>query len=125
MNGSRNTVWNSSISELRLVSPGAHAEHGSAAVAVQRLDDDVLVLGAEALHVVGVARDQRRRHQVEEIEHEHLLGRVAHVGRIVDHQRLGMDALEQVRGGDVGHVERRVLAQQDHVQLAEIHGARI
>jgi hypothetical protein len=28
----------------------------------------------------------------------------------------GMHALEQVRGGDVGEVERRVLAQQDHVE---------
>ena len=45
--------------------------------------------------------------------------------RIVDHQRLGMDALEQVRGGDVGHVERRVLAQQHHVEVGEVLGARV
>ena len=83
------------------------------------------MLGAEALHVVGVAGDERRRHQVEEVEHEHLLRRVAHVRGIVDHQRLGMDALQQMRGRDVGHVERRVLAQQDHVQLGEIDGARV
>ena len=36
-----------------------------------------------------------------------------------------MDALQQVRGGDVGHVERRVLAQQDGVELGEVHRARI
>ena len=31
-----------------------------------------------------------------------------------------MDVLEQVGGGDVGHVEGRVLAHQHHVHRAEI-----
>ena len=36
-----------------------------------------------------------------------------------------MDALEQMRGGDVGEVERRVLAQQDHVELAQVGAPRL
>ena len=43
--------------------------------------------------------------------------------RVVDHQRLRMDALEQMRGGDVGEVERRVLPQQHHVELGELGAA--
>ena len=31
----------------------------------------------------------------------------------------GMDALQQMRGGDVGEVERRVLPQQHHVERGE------
>ena len=31
-----------------------------------------------------------------------------------------MDVFEQVGGGDVGHVERRVLAQQHHVHVGEV-----
>ena len=37
----------------------------------------------------------------------------------------GMDALEQMRGGDVGEVERRVLAQQDDVELGERDALRL
>ena len=40
--------------------------------------------------------------------------------RIVDHQRLGMDALEQMRRGDVGQVERRVLPHQDDVVAGKL-----
>ena len=32
----------------------------------------------------------------------------------------GMDALEEMRGGDVGHVEGRVLAEQHHVEAGEV-----
>jgi hypothetical protein len=31
-----------------------------------------------------------------------------------------MDRLQEVGGGDVGHVERRVLAQQHHVETGEV-----
>ena len=40
--------------------------------------------------------------------------------RVVHHQRVGMDALEQMRRGDVGHVEGRVLAQEHHVEAGEV-----
>ena len=68
----------------------------------------------------GVARDQRRRHQLGELGDEELFRRVAHMRRVVDDQRLGVDALEQMRRGDVGHVEGRVLAQQHHVEAGEV-----
>ena len=37
---------------------------------------------------------------------------------IVDHQRLARDPLEQMGGGDVADVERRILAHQDDVDVA-------
>jgi hypothetical protein len=46
------------------------------------------------------------------------LGRVADRGGIVDHQRLALDPLEQVGGGDVAEVEGRVLAHQHDVGVA-------
>ena len=90
-------------------------EDAGAAIAVERLEDDVAMLLAEARGFRRVAGDQGRRHQVGELGDEDLFRRVAHPGRVVDHQRLRVDALEHMRGGDVVHVEGRVLAQQHHV----------
>ena len=61
------------------MSSGLDAKHAGAAVAVERLQDDVAVLGAESLHVFERARDERRRHQIEEVEHPDFLRRVADV----------------------------------------------
>src|SRR3546814_12204256 len=72
-----------------------------AAVAVERLDDDLAVLGKEGARLLEAARHQRRRHELGKIEHEHLFGRVAHVRGVVDHQRLVADPLEQMGRGDI------------------------
>ena len=53
------------------------------------------------------------------------LRRVAHMRRVVDHQRLGVDALEQMGGGHISEVEGRVLAQQHHVEFGELHAPRL
>ena len=52
-----------------------------------------------------------------EIEHEQLLGRIAHGPRVIHHQRVIGDPLEQISGGDVADVERRVLAHQHDVNV--------
>jgi hypothetical protein len=83
------------------------------------------VLGAERLDLGEVAGDQRRRHQLGEFHHEHLFRRVAHLRRVVDHQRARVDALEQMGGGDVGEVERRVLPEQHHVEFGELRTPRL
>src|SRR3546814_6856862 len=41
-----------------------------AAVAVERLDDDLAVLGKEGARLLEAARHQRRRHELGKIEHE-------------------------------------------------------
>ena len=101
------------------------AEHRAAAMAVKRLHHDVAVLGAERLDLGEVAGNQRRRHQVGKFGDQHLFRRVAHMRRVVDHQRLGVDALEQMGGGHISEVEGRVLAQQDHVELGQLHAPRL
>ena len=63
-------------------------KHRFAAVAVERLHHDVAVLGAERLDLGEVARNQCRRHQIGKFGDEHLFGCVAHVCRVIDHQRL-------------------------------------
>ena len=45
--------------------------------------------------------------------------------RVVDHQCLGVDALEQMGGGHISEVEGRVLPQQDNVELGELHALRL
>ena len=57
---------------------GLDAEDRRAAIAVKRLHHDVLVLVAEGADLLRRAGDQRRRHQIEKVEHEQLLRRVAH-----------------------------------------------
>ena len=51
---------------------------------------------------------------------QQLLRRVPHRSRIVHHQRLRMDVLQQMRRGDIGHVERRILTHQHDVHRAQI-----
>ena len=97
-----------------------HAEDADTAVAEQRLDDDVAELGAELGDRRAIPGDERRRHQVREMGDEQLLGRIADGGRVVHHQRLGVDVLQHMGGADIGHVEGRVLAHQDHVHRAEV-----
>ena len=78
------------------------------------------MLGAERLDRRPVAGDEGRRHQLGEIHHEQLFRRVAHAARIVDDERLRVDALEKMRRRDVGEIERRVLPQQHDVDRREI-----
>ena len=101
----------------------AQAEHARTAVAIERLQDDVAMLAAEGREFEGVAADQRLRHELRIVQHEELLRGVAHFLRIVDHQRLRMDRLQHVGGGDVAHVEGRVLAHEDHVIGTQIGAA--
>ena len=56
--------------------------------------------------------------EIGEIEHEDLFGRVADRGRVVDDERSGLDALEQVGGGDVAQIEGRILAHQHDIGIA-------
>jgi hypothetical protein len=91
-------------------------KHCLAALSVKRLHDNVAVLGTEGLDGFEVAGNQRRRHQVGKLGDEYFLRRVAHMGRVIDHQGLRLHALKHVRGRDIGKIERRVLAQQHHVE---------
>ena len=101
-------------------------EHRRPGVAVERLDDDVAVARAEVRRRVEATRHQRRRHQVRVAEHEQLFGRVPDLGRIVDHQSLARDALEQMCRGDVRHVERRVLPHQHDIGVvSEVERLRL
>ncbi len=97
-----------------------------AAIAVERLDHDFLMLGEEGARFVEAARDERRRHELRIIEHEHFLRRVAHRRRVVDHQRLVRDPLEQMRRGDIAEVERRILPHQHDIGfVAEVEADRV
>ena len=67
-----------------------------------------------------IARNHRRGHEVGKVHHEQFFGRVAHGFRIIDDERAGLDALEQMRRRDIGQIERRVLAQQHDIDLSQI-----
>ena len=103
-----------------IVVAGPEVEHAGAAVTVERLDDDVAMLVAEPPDRLRIARDQGRRHQVRIAVDVDFLRRVAHLGRVVHHQRRRVDMLEKMGRRDVGQVEGRILAQQDHVHLREV-----
>ena len=53
---------------------------------------------------------------------EQLFRCVADAGRVVDDKGLGVDMLQQVGRRDVGHVERRILAHQDHIHGRKVDG---
>ena len=94
-----------------------------AAVAVERLDDDVAVFVAEGPDGLRGMRDERGRHHPFKIRHEELLGRVPDTGGVVDDQSRGLQLLENVGGGDVGHVERGILSHQDDIQFRKVQPA--
>ena len=100
-------------------------EDARAAMPIERLHHDLPVPGAEALDRRLVAGDERRRHEVEKLGDEELFGRVAHMRGVVDDENPRRDALEKMRGGDVGEIEGRVLTQQHDVDLREIELARL
>ena len=104
---------------------GREPKHRLAAFAVKRLHDDVALLGAKSFDGVEVAGQQGRRHQIGKFGDEDFFRRVAHMARIVDHQGFGMDAVEHVGRRDIGEVERRVLAQQHHVEGGEVDMPRL
>ena len=98
----------------------AQAEDGGASHFIQRLDDDIDLLGQKIPETCRFARDQRRWHALREPGGIQLLVGVAQALRFVHDQyaaRLGV--LQQVGGVDVSHVERRVLAHQDRIQPGE------
>ena len=79
----------------------------------------------ELLDFREIAGDQRGRHQVGKQGDEHLFGRVAHMRRVVNHERLRMDALEQVGRRHIREVERRVLAHQHDVERGQLDPLRL
>ena len=95
-------------------------EDAGASIAVEGLHDDVAVLAAEGVDVVRPVGDEGRRHQLREVGREQLLGRIPDAHRIVDDEGRGVNVLEEVGGGDVGEVEGRILAHQDHVERGEV-----
>ena len=75
----------------------------------------------EAPHFLDRTRHQCRRHEAAIVEHHHLFGAVADIGGVIHHQCLVTDAFEHVGGGDIAHVERRILPHQHNIDiLAEI-----
>ena len=89
------------------------------AIAEQRFDDDVLVRLAEALDGFRIARDQGRRHQVGKHRHEKFFRRIPYFGRVVHHHCRRGQHLQEMRCGDIGHVEGRVLPHQDDVKIGK------
>ena len=78
------------------------------------------MLVAEGADLAQVRGDQGRRNEFGEFGDEEFFRRVAHLLRIVDHQGLGMDALQDMGRGDIGHVEGRVLAHQHHIRRRQV-----
>ena len=77
MNGSFQIEPNSSVSAVEIGAVAADRNTAFAGLAVQRLDDDLAMLGVEIPDLGQDPGDHRRRHEAGEIEHEQLLGRVA------------------------------------------------
>ena len=142
MNGSRQTCPNNSVSAPRLL-PSA----GMRNTALPPLPWSGLTTrspgwrSVERADILDPARHQRRRHELGEIEHEHLFGRIAHAFGVVDDQRAPLEFLQEMRAGDIAQIERRVLphqhdidivckvelrkvAQRDMIALNPLHGER-
>ena len=99
---------------------GVHAEDALAAHAVQALQDHVLLRVDERVQALGLARAQRGRDELRELQDSQLLVVVAHRGGVVEDARalaLGLGQEPQAR--QILQVEGRVLAHEHRVVLGE------
>ncbi|MNE12636.1 hypothetical protein D3C80_1054410 [compost metagenome] len=104
--------------EVRVAHPVA--KDRGAAHAVQWLEDHVAMFGDKLANDVRAAADQGRRGALREQRGEQLFVAVAQALWAVDHQHTsGFGLFEQVGAVDKLHVEWRILAHQDHVQIAQ------
>jgi len=78
------------------------------------------VLVAEIADLPPVAGDHGGRNEISELGDKKFFRCVANLRGIVDHQGLGMQPLQNMGGGDIGHVERRVLAHQHHIRRRQV-----
>jgi len=98
----------------------AVAEYRCTAHAVQRLEDHVTTAFGELAQDVDATADQGWRHALRELSGEQLFVAVAQALWAVDHQHtFALGLLQQVGAVDELHVEGRILAHQDHVQLGQ------
>jgi len=87
------------------------AENRGAAHAVQRLENDVAVLGQKTPYLLRLGGDQRRRGALGEIRGKQLFIGVAQApGAVDDQQPLGFGQLQQVGAENIVHVKGRILA---------------
>jgi hypothetical protein len=99
----------------------AEHEDRAPAHAVQRLDHRRAVARHEAAHVGHGAGHHGLGRELGEPHGVGLLADVAQRSRLVDHQHAGfLGALQQEGRVDEFHVEGRILAHQDHVQLVRV-----
>ena len=99
---------------------GLDAKNTHAAHAVQRLQDDVLVLGMKALDVLGVARDQRRADELRKLHDGKFFRVVAQRTRPVENARaFALGLLQQMRAVEILAVKGRVFAHDDCAKVFE------
>ena len=97
----------------------ADAEHRRAGIAVERLEDDLAMLARgtpsarPSERVISVGGMKCAKSSTNNFS-----GASRTAARVVDDQRLARDPLEQIGGGDVADVERRVLPHQHDVDVA-------
>ena len=101
---------------------GPQTRHAGTAAAIEGLEHNVLMLVAEGKDRLLIAGDQGRWLKALKAGDEQLFRGITHLERIIDHQGLGVDALEKVGGGDVGHVEGRILPHQNHIHFGQVAG---
>ena len=95
------------------------AEDAHAAHAVQRLQDDVAVLGVEGAHGQRIARDQGRAGELRKLQDGKLLRMVTQGTRLVENFRtFALSLLQQMGGVEVLAVEGWILAHDDGIEIA-------
>ena len=96
------------------------SKHAGTAHALEWLDDGVALRGDERAQDLVAGSDQRRRAHIGEPGRGEFLVEVPQsAGAVVDRDPRVLGLLQQVGRVDVVHVERRVLAHQDRVEVGQ------
>ena len=94
------------------------AKNAHAAHAVQRFDDDVAVFFQKCADIGGTGRNQRRRGELAEIQNRQFFIEVAHrLPAVKDLRALLFRQRQELGGVEVLHIERRVGAHNDGIEV--------
>ena len=74
----------------------------------------------ESFQSLQISCHHRWRCQLWKVQNHQLFRPVPHPSRVIHDKRLTLEAIQHMCRGDVAHVERRILAQPNH-----IHGCKI
>ena len=77
--------------------------------------------GFESFNCVKLPGNRSGGGQVGKIQYQKFFRVISHPKRVIDHQRVRVNPIQQMRRRDIVHIKGRILAQPDHIKISQIN----